>query len=82
MEENTMQSRKVDELGRIVLPVEIRTRLGVESGDSLDVSIDETGTILLKKTEKHCVICHGQNGLVDVRDKPICVECRDIIKNQ
>ena len=44
-----MQSRKVDELGRIVLPVEIRTRLGVESGDSLDVSIDETGTVLLKK---------------------------------
>jgi len=77
-----MQARKVDELGRIVLPIEIRKKLNVDTGDSLDVSIDETGTVLLRKSEKHCVICHGQNGLVDIRDKPVCAECREIIKNQ
>lgn len=78
-----MQSRKVDELGRIVLPSEIRSGLGVEAGDSLDLSVNETGTVVfLKKSEKHCVICHGQNGLIDIRNKPVCTECRDIIKNQ
>lgn len=77
-----MQSRKVDELGRIVLPSEIRSELGVELGDSLDLSVDKTGTVVfLKKSEKHCVICHGQNGLIDVQNKPVCAECRDIIKN-
>lgn len=78
-----MQSRKVDELGRIDLPSVIRLGLGVEAGDSLDFSVNETGTVVfLKKSEKHCVICHGQNGLIDVRSKPVCAEYRDIIKNQ
>lgn len=77
-----MQSRKVDELGRIVLPIEVRTELGIEAGDSLDVSVEKNGSIILKPSERCCVICHGHEGLVDVRNKLICSECRKMIQAQ
>lgn len=74
-----MQSRKVDELGRIVLPIEIRTELGIDSGDSLDVSM-ENGVILIEKSEQNCIICHGHEDLKNVSGRPVCAKCRDKIK--
>ena len=43
-------SRKVDELGRIVIPIEVRKELGIKDGKSLDISIINNKIILEKKT--------------------------------
>ncbi|MDQ1401792.1 MAG: AbrB family transcriptional regulator, transcriptional pleiotropic regulator of transition state [Actinomycetota bacterium] len=71
-------ARKVDDLGRIVLPAEMRRLLGIQSGDALGISIDE-GTILLKKIEARCVFCEtgGDDGeeLVEHWGKLVCRSC-------
>lgn len=44
-------ARKVDELGRIVLPVELRRSLKIKEGTPLEIGVDEAGRIILKKSE-------------------------------
>lgn len=71
-------ARKVDDLGRIVLPVELRRMFGIKAGDELDICVDE-GAILLRKVERGCVFCDATERLRDYRDKRVCVECaRDV----
>jgi transcriptional pleiotropic regulator of transition state genes len=49
-------ARKVDDLGRIVLPAEMRRLLGIQAGDALSISVDDA-TIMLSKIEVRCVFC-------------------------
>lgn len=66
--------RKVDELGRIVLPIELRRNLGIEIKDPLEIYVDDD-TILLKKYAPACILC-GENGdLAEYRGKKICRKC-------
>ncbi|HUR17382.1 MAG TPA: AbrB/MazE/SpoVT family DNA-binding domain-containing protein [Acidimicrobiales bacterium] len=67
-------ARKVDHLGRIVLPVEMRRRFGIRAGDALEIAVDETG-IVLRKVEDQCVFCGGNEGLRSHREKPVCMGC-------
>ena len=66
--------RKVDELGRIVLPVEIRRTLGVKIKDAIEIFVDEEH-IILKKYEPACVFCDSMDGLRDFKGKKICRNC-------
>jgi transcriptional pleiotropic regulator of transition state genes len=74
-------TRKVDELGRIVLPQELRKDYNINSGDAIDICIDN-GNIVLRKAEEHCVICNNTNGLTTTNGKPICDSCRKTIKGE
>jgi len=67
-------SRKVDDLGRIVLPVELRRQLGIRAGDELDIAVDGV-TVLLHKIESRCVFCDSVESLRGYRDKQICGNC-------
>jgi transcriptional pleiotropic regulator of transition state genes len=67
-------SRKVDDLGRIVLPVELRRQLGIRAGDELDIAVDGV-TVLLHKIESRCVFCDSVDSLRGYRDKQICGNC-------
>jgi AbrB family transcriptional regulator, transcriptional pleiotropic regulator of transition state genes len=67
-------ARKVDDLGRIVLPVELRRLFGIRSGDELEISVDE-GAILLRKIEARCAICESTEGLQEFRAKQLCADC-------
>lgn len=67
-------SRKVDDLGRIVLPVELRRQLGVRAGDELDIAVDGV-TVLLQKIESRCVFCDSLESLRGYREKQICGSC-------
>lgn len=51
-------TRKVDELGRIVIPIETRRLLGINEGDSLQIFIDND-KIILKKYQPGCIICNN-----------------------
>lgn len=67
-------ARKVDELGRIVLPVELRRQFAIRAGDELEISVDGD-SILLRKVEARCVFCGSQHELRMFRDRRVCPEC-------
>ena len=69
-------ARKVDDLGRIVLPVELRRLHGIQTGDALEISVDGDA-IVLRKLSPGCVFCGTIEGLSSFRTRAICEGCRD-----
>ena len=73
--------RKVDELGRIVLPIELRRTLDIAERDELEIYM-ENDRIVLQKFAPSCVFCASSRGLVTYRGKNVCQECiRNMGKN-
>ena len=66
--------RKVDELGRIVLPIELRRKFDIEVKDSLEI-YTEGDTIILKKYEPACIFCGDASNVINYNSKNICPEC-------
>jgi transcriptional pleiotropic regulator of transition state genes len=73
---DTGMARKVDDLGRIVLPVELRRLHGIKTGDALEISVDGD-SIVLRKLSQGCVFCGTDDGLSSYRSRSICTDCRD-----
>ena len=71
---STGMVRKIDELGRIVIPIEIRNTLGIESRDSLEIFV-EGDKIVLAKYQPACLFCGSSQGLTVYRGKNVCREC-------
>ncbi|MDD2268123.1 MAG: AbrB/MazE/SpoVT family DNA-binding domain-containing protein [Eubacteriales bacterium] len=73
--------RKIDELGRIVLPAEMRTKLHLEKEDAVNIDcVDDK--IILSKAKATCVICHSsENELLSVDHELVCSECIQKIKS-
>ena len=72
--------RKVDQLGRIVLPIELRRNLDISEHDPLEIYVSED-TVILKKFQASCVLCGGQRGgLIDYRGKKVCGSCIKALK--
>ena len=71
--------RKIDDLGRIVLPVELRRVLGVSDREALEIYTDDD-SIVLKKYKPGCVVCDSIDSLVRVRNTTICRSCAEIVK--
>lgn len=67
--------RKVDSLGRIVIPKEIRDMGNMEEGTPLEIYVDEEGQIILKKYEPDCIFCGEANDVVNWKGKNICKKC-------
>ncbi|MCL2739601.1 MAG: AbrB/MazE/SpoVT family DNA-binding domain-containing protein [Oscillospiraceae bacterium] len=72
-------TRRVDELGRIVLPMEIRRALGINEKDALDISMDKDA-IILKKHQKTCVFCGAEIAEHTYMEKVICKKCSQSLK--
>ena len=66
--------RKVDELGRVVLPIELRRNLDINEKDALDIYVDED-KIILKKYEPACIFCNQSVDTVVYKGKNICANC-------
>ena len=66
--------RKVDELGRIVLPIELRRVLDIAERDELEIFM-ENDRIILQKYEPTCTFCASSQGLVSYRGKNLCQAC-------
>lgn len=71
--------RNVDELGRIVVPKEIRKKMEIGSSDPIEIYVDGD-KIILKKYENTCAICSGAAELVEFKGKKICKACIDELK--
>ena len=66
--------RRIDELGRVTLPVELRHSLGLKPHDSVEISVDGD-SIVLKKYAPRCVFCDGDNSLIVFKGKNVCPKC-------
>ena len=67
--------RKVDELGRIVLPIELRRTLNINEKDSLEIFVDND-KIVLQKYEPACIFCGNADDIVNYKGRNVCAECR------
>ena len=67
--------RKVDDLGRIVLPIELRRTLGIEERDPLEIFVQED-LIVLRKSSLVCIFCGSDEDVDDYMNKGICQKCR------
>ncbi len=72
--------RKVDELGRIVLPIEIRKNMDIANrGDAVEIFIDDD-KIILKKYQPSCIFCGNADNVTFYKGKLVCLECISDIK--
>lgn len=73
--------RKVDELGRIVLPIELRRTLDINEKDAMEIYVDGN-YIFLKKYEPQCIFCGNTKDVISHKDKNICRQCISELKKQ
>lgn len=66
--------RRIDSLGRFVLPKELRKSLDIQQNDYLQIFLDGD-SIILRKSQLCCVLCGNTNDLVDYKDKKVCHAC-------
>lgn len=73
--------RRVDELGRIVIPIELRRTLDIAEKDALEIYVDGE-QIILKKYQPACIFCGNARDVVNYRGKNICETCLGILKDE
>ena len=73
--------RKIDELGRLVLPIEVRKRMDLSSGDGVEIFI-ERDRIILRKYEPACIFCGDADDVITYNDKKICRHCLETLKKE
>ncbi|NLV75384.1 MAG: AbrB/MazE/SpoVT family DNA-binding domain-containing protein [Tissierellia bacterium] len=71
--------RKVDELGRVVIPIELRRNLDIEVKDALEIFVDGEH-IILKKYAPACIFCGQAKDVVSFKGKNICPACMEELK--
>lgn len=73
--------RKVDELGRVVIPMELRKTMGIDIKDPLEIFVEEE-TIILKKYEPACIFCGNAKDTVTFGGRVLCRKCIDAVKDE
>ena len=68
--------RKVDELGRVVIPIEIRNTFDIAEKDPIEIYVDGS-CIILKKYEPNCIFCGNAKNLISYKDKLVCSKCAE-----
>ena len=73
--------RKVDELGRIVLPIELRRTLDIAERDALEIFV-EGDNIILHKYQPACIFCDNSRNIINYKGKNICPDCIKKLKDK
>lgn len=66
--------RNVDELGRIVIPKELRVNMGMDTGQPVEIFVDKDN-IVLQKYQAGCIFCGEIDDMVEFKGKPVCRNC-------
>ena len=66
--------RRIDRLGRIVLPVELRLQLGIDEETLMEIYRSDHFIVLVKH-ERGCVFCGAVDGLTEHRGQLVCMSC-------
>ena len=72
--------RKVDELGRIVLPIELRRALDIAEKDALEIYV-EGSAVILKKHRATCIFCDSSKNITLFKGKNVCPACLKELKD-
>lgn len=71
-------TRNIDDLGRIVIPKEIRKVLGAEAGDEFNIELNGL-KVTITKTENSCAFCGEPTDYLIVQNLPVCKKCANLI---
>ncbi len=71
--------RQLDNLGRVVLPIELRRTMDISVKDPLEVYVDGDA-IVLRKYQASCIFCGGTDDLIPFREKLLCKVCAEAIR--
>ena len=74
-------TRQVDEVGRIVLPIELRELMGIEKHDLVEI-FTENDTIMLRKYTPACIFCDSADNTINFKGKIICEHCLKALRGQ
>ena len=66
--------RNIDELGRIVIPKEMRIKMNISNSDPIEIYVEDD-RIILKKYQNSCMFCGSADSLIEFKGKKICKEC-------
>ncbi|HWH33364.1 MAG TPA: AbrB/MazE/SpoVT family DNA-binding domain-containing protein [Egibacteraceae bacterium] len=66
--------RKVDDLGRVVIPSSIRRALGIKDGETLEFAVEGDRVILTRAADR-CLFCGGEEELTSYRERAVCWSC-------
>ena len=72
--------RRVDELGRVVIPIEIRNKFNIAEKDPIEIYVDGSN-IVLKKYEQSCIFCGNTKDLSEYKGKLVCNKCAQQLFN-
>lgn len=71
--------RRVDELGRVVIPIELRRTMEIAEKDALEIYVDGE-SIILKKYQPACIFCGNAKDVENYKGKNICKDCLEELK--
>jgi len=72
--------RKIDDLGRMVIPIELRKTMNINRKDPMEIYVDNE-KIILKKYEPACIFCGNAEDTFEFRGKTICSDCSEEMKD-
>lgn len=72
--------RRIDDLGRIVLPKELRTTLDIDNHEPVEIFV-EGESVILRKWQISCIFCNSIKEVGEYKGKPICAKCMEELKN-
>lgn len=78
---STGMVRKVDELGRLVLPSEIRQTMDIQPRDSMEIFTDED-RIILQKYQPACIFCSNADNITIFQGRRVCLACIEKLKSE
>lgn len=67
-------TRRLDKLGRITLPMELRRNLEIGNNDLLEIYVDG-GSVVLRKKECACMLCGQDRNILEFKSKLLCRNC-------
>ena len=73
--------RRVDDLGRIVIPMELRRTLGINVKDPMAIFVEDD-KIILEKHRDVCALCGSSENVSEFKNRPICQTCVEEIKKK
>lgn len=71
--------RKLDDLGRIVIPIELRRTMGIDLRDTLEIFVEDD-RIILKKYHPACIFCDDARDVTQYKGKIVCKRCLEELK--
>ena len=70
--------RKIDDLGRMVIPIELRKTMNINKKDPMEIFVDDD-KIILRKYEPACIFCDSADNTIEFEGRTICGSCKEKI---